>query len=249
MDHDKVSEDYLPLVYNLTPPTDDIMDNDMNILWSNNIEFPRFSNGFHRWIHVNKDKTEIYNEFNGKKRVYLVVNPFETTMFDYDKDINHITNKFFDTTKNPKIMSRGFYKLWECCFYTDLIDLSEKSFVSAHIAEAPGSFVQATMAYRDKYSKYSKNDKYRAISLYSDSPDIPKIKNQFTDFHANITPNRFIPHQTYSKMIADGSPKKSDGDITDPKTIKLFAKDFEKKANFVTAAKICSSCLRWYNSP
>ena len=48
----------------------------------------------------------------------------------------------------------------------DLIDINNKNFVSAHLAEGPGSFIQATMFYREKYSKYWKDDKYYAITIH-----------------------------------------------------------------------------------
>ena len=60
---------------------------------------------------------------------------------------------YFDSDKKPDILSRAFYKLWELFFMFDLIDLKSKDFVSAHLAEGPGSFIQATMFYRDKFAK------------------------------------------------------------------------------------------------
>src|SRR5205814_1510992 len=35
------------------------------------VDYPKFSLGFNHWIHASKNKTEIFNTFVGKKRVYL----------------------------------------------------------------------------------------------------------------------------------------------------------------------------------
>jgi hypothetical protein len=35
--------------------------------------------------------------------------------------------------------------------YYDLIDVNSKNFVSAHLAEGPGSFIQAVMFYREMF--------------------------------------------------------------------------------------------------
>ena len=40
------------------------------------VPYPQFAKGFFHWIHSGKNKTESFSKFDGKKRVYLVVNGF-----------------------------------------------------------------------------------------------------------------------------------------------------------------------------
>ena len=95
-----------------------------------------------------------------KRKFYYVVNEFEHKIDDYEKDIYNVSKDYFGTKagKKPDILSRAFYKLWEMILMFDLIDLNSKKFVSAHLAEGPGSFIQATMFYREKFSSHYKKD-------------------------------------------------------------------------------------------
>ena len=97
---------------------------------------------------------EIIKQFKDKKKVYLVVNKFERYIDNYDQNIGSMSANYFGLKNGiPDILSRGFYKLWELLFMFDLIHLDQKNFVSAHLAEGPGSFIQATMFFRDKFCK------------------------------------------------------------------------------------------------
>ena len=57
-----------------------------------------------------------------------------------------------------EVLSRAFFKLWEMIVAFKLIPETD-NFRSAHIAEGPGGFIQATMYYRDHFTKQSTNDK------------------------------------------------------------------------------------------
>ncbi len=233
-----VNPDYLPIYNNLINPSKDIFDFDNNVKFSTNIDYPRFALGFQHFIHQSKDKTEILKEFENKKKVYQVLNPFERYIDNYEEDIGKTSKKYFGLGKDkPDILSRGFYKLWEILVIYDLIDLENKNFVSAHLAEGPGSFIQATMFYREKFSKYWKDDKYYAVTLHpeDEGKHVPELEKNFVNFYAKEKPQRFILHKTYPKQIAGGSEDKDNGDITDPKTIVLFGGDMKEKADLITA--------------
>lgn len=239
-DINKVLPDHLPIIYKVPLPKDDIFNHNESPSFSKNIDYPKFSLGFQHYIHQSKTKMEITKEFEGKKKVYYVINKFERYVDDYDADINNISKAYFDVDPKPNILSRAFFKLWELFFMFDLIDLDENNFVSAHLAEGPGSFIQATMFYRDKFAKkgLSKNDKYYAITLHSEDMQkhIPKLEESFTEYYKKEKPARFMLHRTYPKEEARMSKNKDNGDLTDPKTIKLFGGNFTKdKANFITA--------------
>lgn len=238
-------KDYIPFVISLpiTPADPNIFDLNVDMQLSSNIDYPLFSLGFHHYMHLNKNKMEILNEFEGKKKVYLVMNKFERYVDNYPDDIGHYGEKFFDIGENsskgkPDILSRGFYKLWEIFHMFGIIDLNKNGFISAHLAEGPGSFIQATMFFRDKYSKNSKNDKYYAVTLHpeDEGKHVPNLEKSFIDFYEKEKPLRFILHKTYSKQVAGGSKNKDNGDITNPKTINLFGGQIGKdRADLITA--------------
>lgn len=219
---------FLPLVFDISNKDNKITTYDETPEFSQNIDYPKFSLGFHHFNHQSKTKMDITKEFEGKKKVYNVINQFERYVDDYEDSIGNVSQKYFKSQAD--IISRSFYKLWELFFMFDLIDLSEKNFVSAHLSEDSGSFVQATMFYRDQ--KDSKNDKYYTINVNSDH--IPKLNDTFIDVYKKD--KRLIPHKTYSTQEAGGSFKKDNGDLRNLKTIKLFGGNFDKKkANFITA--------------
>ena len=233
---------YAPFVIKIPPTSADnnIFDTEINPVMTSNIDYPLFSLGFHHYIHSNKKKMEILNEFQGKKKVYLVMNEFERYIDNYPEDIGNTSDQYFKITKNklPNILSRGFYKLWEMLNMFDLIDTSNPNFVSAHLAEGPGSFIQATMFFRERYTKSSKNDKYYAVTLHPEDEGghVPDLETTFIKHYSTEKPQRFILHKTYSRAQSGGFPDRDNGDITDPKTIELFGGQMgTDKAHFITA--------------
>ncbi|QKF93757.1 ribosomal RNA methyltransferase domain [Fadolivirus algeromassiliense] len=239
-DINKIPNEYIPIVYKIPQPKDNILNYKESPVFSKNIDYPKFSLGFQHYIHQSKTKMEITKDFEGKKKVYYVINKFERYVDDYESDVNNISKAYFDVDPKPNILSRAFYKLWELFFMFDLIDLNSDNFVSAHLAEGPGSFIQATMFYRDKFAKkgLSKNDKYYAVTLHAEGMQkhIPKLEESFIDYYKKEKPQRFMLHKTYSKDESRMSPDKDNGDLTNIKTIKLFGGNFNKqKANFITA--------------
>lgn len=232
---------YSPCTYKIPQSKTDIFDHAEKPEFSKDIDYPKFSLGFQHFIHQSKTKMEITKEFKDKKKVYYIISQFERNVDDYENDINNISRVYFDIDPKPNILSRAFYKLWELFFMFDIIDLNESEFVSAHLAEGPGSFIQATMFYRDKFAKkgLSKNDKYYAVTLHpSEGVDhhIPKLEDKFVDYYKKEKPLRFVLHKTYSTQEAGASKKKDNGDLTDPKTMRIFGGNFtKKKANLITA--------------
>jgi 23S rRNA U2552 (ribose-2'-O)-methylase RlmE/FtsJ len=234
-----INPDFVPILNRLVDPTKNIFDYENNVEFSSNIDYPRFSYGFQHFIHQSKDKMQIVNDFKGKKKVYLVINNFERYIDEYEEDIGTLTKKYFEIEKlkKPDILSRGFYKLWEILILYDLIDINNKNFVSAHLAEGPGSFIQAVMFYREKFSKHSTSDKYYAVTLHpeDEGKHVPELESNFVKYYEKESPQRFILHKTYPKQIAGGNKKKDNGDITNPKTLLLFGGDMKEKADFITA--------------
>ena len=84
----------------------------------------------------------------------------------------------------------------------NIIPKDSSNFVSAHLAEGPGSFIQATIAYRELFAgEKSKNDKYYGVTLHSeqDEKHVPKLDKSFIDYYKKEKPQRFFQHKTYSK--------------------------------------------------
>lgn len=248
-----IDKSTVPVIVELPKLETNIFDTDQTVIFSTNIDYPRSEYGFHHFIHNNKNKTEKLKVFEGKKRVYLVFNIYERNIDNYDKSINNTSKIFFGTGdktgEKPEILNRGFYKLWEILMMFNLIDTTQDKFVSAHLSEETGAYVQATMFYRDTYCKknVSKNDKYYAVTTHPDDiggkNNIREPEKAFMDYYQKEKPQRFIPHQTYPKKQSGGSKSKDNGDITDPKTLKLFGGQMEEKADLITG----EASLRWVN--
>lgn len=207
---------------------------DINPIFTDEINRPCLKYGFNHFIHITKDKMDIVNEMIDKKYVFYVLNEFERYVDEYDGDINIETNKFLEIDEIP-IMSRGFYKLWEILVRFKLIDIN-KEIKTLHLAEGPGSFIQATILYRDKFKKSkSKNDKYYGITLFpEEGKPTPDIEKKFIKYYDKEKPKRVYIHKTYPKKIADGDKMKDNGDLTDKKTIENLKNEVEE-VDFVTA--------------
>ena len=250
-------EEYVPIIYKLEDNNNKrILDTSNDILFSNNIAYPELSLGFHHFIHQTKDVVgDKINLFENRKKVYLVTSLFEknidTKNNSEDNSINTALKTFIQKSiikKNDyvNVLSRAFLKLWEMIILFDLIPEKE-NFVSSHLAEGPGSFIQATILFRDlqenlKKIKSSKNDKYYAISLHSDNKHL-LIEKEFINYYGKEKPKRLHIFETVSKdEVKRGGGNLSDGDLTLLKTINMFAggvatdtKGFSEDSDLVTA--------------
>ena len=252
-----IFEEYVPIVYKLENNNKKrILDTSNDILFSNNIAYPELNLGFHHYIHQTKDVVgDKINLFENRKKVYLVTSLFEknidTKNNTEDNSINKALKTFIQSSiikKNDygNVLSRAFLKLWEMIILFDLIPEKE-NFVSSHLAEGPGSFIQATILYRDlqenlKKIKSSKNDKYYAISLHSDNKHL-LIEKEFINYYGKEKPRRLHIFETVSKdEVKRGGGSLSDGDLTLLRTINMFAggvssdtKGFSEDSDLVTA--------------
>jgi 23S rRNA U2552 (ribose-2'-O)-methylase RlmE/FtsJ len=204
---------YRPTIYKLPKNKSSIIDIAPDVTFSNNICYARFNLGFNHYIHKNKEeKMETVGKmFKDRKKIYLVTLPFEKNldkkMNDTDISIDTgVTTFIKDTIKSgmPHILNRSYLKLWELIIYFDLIEDSAQ-FSSAHLAEGPGSFVQATIVYRDlqeklKKIKTSKNDKYYVLSMYSDNEHL-QMQKEFTNYYAKESPKRLHVLETINTTL------------------------------------------------
>lgn len=244
------NSDYDPIIVKLPQIKDNILNTEPNVIRSGYQAQPLFKYGFHHYIHATKDKMEILEttpELKGKK-FYLVTNPFEHEIKDYDESISIASNKYFKTDKNkPEILSRAFYKLWEIIMYFELIPETTKKMTIVNLAEGPGSFIQCIMNYRDKFfgSKDTLHDKIYAITIYGNIPTIPQLSANMVNYYTKQKKLQIF--KTYPPDTARKSKEQSDGDLTNIKTINLFKNMVlttdNKHADLITA----DGGLNWNN--
>lgn len=227
---------YKPFITKI-PIVDNILNKKHNIIQNRFENLPLLNLGFHTYIHQNKNKMGDKKLLQSK--FYLVTNKFEHIVNDYSDDLKKYSKKYFNFNKEkPNIISRAFFKLWEIIMYFDLIK-SNNNYLSCHIAEGPGSFVQASMFFREMFfNKESKKDNYCAITLHSNEKSVPQFKKHFMECYSSGKKPKFILHTTYSEEDSLEDNHKDDGDVTNPKTINNFKTTINKTkklADLVTA--------------
>ena len=209
------------------PKVQNIYSSNFNINKSKLISEPLISLGFYYYLHQSKDKMELLNEIENKnKDFYLVLNNFEHKINNYNEDIETETIKFLQLSKQEQILSRAFYKLWEIVSKFNSLNY-ETNIKTVHLAEGPGSFVQATMLYRNKYYKsYSTNDKYCAIKLKKKDDKKLNLNKKKIECLTKENLNKYFQHKT---------TKSDNGDLTKINVINNFVKEVDGKAEFITA--------------
>lgn len=203
-----------------------------NIIFTNIQEKqPNLNLGFNYYYHVVKNKYE-EKEFEEllKKNSKLrnIVNEFEHKIKD-DKykndDIITFLHKYFKLNKKPDILSRALCKMWECLIIYGLIDPKQKTFKSLHLAEGPGSFIQGTILFREKFVK-NREDEYHGVTLFNPSIN---IDNKFIKYYKK---HGYKQYDTIPTKEAMKNPNMSDGDLTKLKTLQLLKKKYGDKVKF-----------------
>ena len=236
-----MSTNYKPFIFKLPNGNSSILkkesDNSKNIVLSQTISYPLFSLGFHSFLHRTKNAMEITQNLETKNKFYYVVNPFEHRINDYKDDLSTLTKNYFKMTKeDPNILSRAFYKMWEIIYYFDLA--SKKDLTYAALAEGPGSFLQAVLKFREKFGYDLNKDKYFGVTIHPEDGKNIEMGKQFMNYYDKNYPNLLNIHKTYPREKAQKLKSRSNGDITEVKTISLFKKEISKSkkyADLVTA--------------
>jgi len=250
---------YNPIIFDLKNIKKiNILKSSNDVIYSNNIAYPEFNLGFNYFIHQAKNKMDQTEKFATRKKVYLVTSLFEKNIdFKEETDdgikFTSIDNgiKNFIKQINPKfpqILNRAFLKLWEILVMFDLIP-NENTFVSSHLAEGPGSFIQATILYREMQAKLGliksfDKDKYYGVTLHSDHEHL-LMQKEFIKYFENEKLDRLNILETKSiqeiKDMYGGSRKYKDtvtnGDLTKMSTINIFggAKGYAEPSDLITA--------------
>jgi len=195
---------------------------------------PLFKYGFYYYIHQTKNKMEIFEKPEFKtKDLHKIVNSFEDIVpqeefvkqFKSDvvkssDDINSFSIKYFQV---DRIISRAFYKLWELLMMYPLIKDGSSDITTIHIAEAPGSFAQSVMCYRNKFFEKKKiqNDRYIVTSIESSK----NTENYIPAFSPDLNNNKHFNIWSYKNS-----------DLTKQEIIDKFIEDHkDKSADLITA--------------
>lgn len=163
MKNNIVISKFIPCILNMqTDSKKSILDGNIEIEFTNIIDYPKCSFGFHHYVHSLKKDIEILKQFENKKKVYLVTNNFEIDIDNYEKTISKETHKFLKLKdKTPQILSLDFYKTWEILFMFELFnnDIPLKT----SVLYDDGSSIQALLLFRENYAKNHKNDEYNIL--------------------------------------------------------------------------------------
>lgn len=184
--------DYPFVVYQVPVDKEDDIEShikkDTTVVISNYVCEPKLEYGFYYFIHRSKEKTRIQSDPRYQNK-YHITNPFEHTVPDYDKDIQKSSEGYFDIPPNT-IISRAFYKFWEVIMCFDILPESG-SIKTAHLAEAPGGFIQAVSFYRNKFHKKdAAKDDYSTISIKpKDEPSKPRRSNPVPNYKTTVLKN------------------------------------------------------------
>lgn len=212
-------DSYYGLLYKLPKSNQDIFKGDPDMDFSSIVEYPKFSLGFHHFIHQNKDKMNITNEYKNKKKVYLVMNKFEPEIDDYDDNIKNKINGII----KKEVIGRSFYKIWEILSLMNLHN--NKSVTTYHLMDN-GTTNQAITCFRSNYGFESKNDTHIIVPF-----TVP-----YFDKHAT-NKTQFKRQQKLSRHKRILSRSKTD-------TYKLYDNNLIKKKGDIIFA---SSGYNWPN--
>lgn len=201
------------------------------VLLSSNITQPSIDMGFHSFLHRTKNSMSITKNLETQNRFYYIVNPFEEVIEDYKDNIANLTKTFLSINNDPEILSRAFYKLWEILYMFDIAN--DKKLTCATLAEGPGGFVQAIIQYRKKYKFDINNDKIFSITIHPEKGKNIMMNKNFMGYYKKTNPNLICPFKTCTKATAKKYTGKSNGDLTEIKTINLFQKEIASKSTGV----------------
>lgn len=155
---------------------------------SSTIDYPKMKYGFQHFYHQTVTKTEKFKDFDGKKRVYNIINFLEPTIDDYSQslsDLLKITNK------------RGIYKMIECISLFGL--LNDKKNTTLNIGSNGYQYAEGIDMYCKKYYPNSTSSHSIFDGQKSDDPSIKTIK-YISNKYSLITINQSIKDK---KIIYD----------------------------------------------
>lgn len=188
-----------------------------------------------------------------KNKIFTSSNWDKHKKFSNDYELIHIPNKRnrTDSIAYYQPLSRSYFKMIELIQDYDLLDNFHSKFKSAHLAEGPGGFMEATFNLINK-KKESTYCQHYGITLYSENKDIPgwnkaydflfKNNNIHISYGEDNTGNLYLPANIlhFSKFVEYGSCEliTADGGFD-------FSVDFNKQEQLSYKLILCEilSCL------
>jgi len=182
-----------PLCVKIEKDNNNILDYDGDYEISSSICLPKFDYGFQHWMHQNKNKDTVIDNFEGKKKVYYILNEFEIVIDNHNESIYDESVKYFNfDTKDFDKENNDFYKLWEIINFFELID-KNNNFSSLSLSDDDSMSYYSISEYRKINNINNKNDKYVVVG---DSKKLP----------SNITNSKSIPTKgEFDLIITDKS--------------------------------------------
>ena len=130
------------------------------------------------------NKSEFFNLQEQKNKIFESKEWDKTKKFSNDYELIHIPNKRSksDSVALYQPLSRSYFKMIEIIKDFNLITKKKESFISSHLAEGPGGFMEAcyNISHKVGFDFYS----HYGITLYSSNKDIPGW-NKALDFIYN----------------------------------------------------------------
>ena len=199
---------------------DDIFESETDIIESKYQNLPLITLGFNSFIKQVREK--MLDKQLKERLFYLVVNNFEHKINDHNDDLENISIKLFKDS-GDKNFERSFFKLWEMIVYFDLINLNDKDFLSSHLCEKDGSFLKATLEYRNKYLK--KDDVKKDHYCVTTKPNNKKLSDIQSECMNKYKSSIF----KYEKSNTDLNDETgNDGGLTNTNNIKEYIKVINK---------------------
>jgi hypothetical protein len=231
---------FQPMIFKLDNGKADILDKnaekDDNIVLSPTINYPLGSLGFHTFIHRTKSAMSITKNLQTKNKFYYIVNPFESTIPNYQDSINNLTKIYLSIKDDiPEIVSRTFYKIWEMLFAFNLADENQMNI--AVISDNTNAVMQAVINYRQKLSSGVSKDKIFNVSIDRTNEKYLESSKQFLGYYEENNPGLIKKAGHKGKEVAD---------ITSVKNISTFKKDIEKSKKFANLV-IAEGSMNWNN--
>ena len=119
---------FKPIVLKLNTENIDISELKQDVTFSKYINKPKLEYGFQYFLWRTKDYMSITDNFTADKP-YRIVNNFEHIIKNYKDDLLNYSSSYLNmSSKEPKILSRAFFKLWEILLYFDLALKKYKSY-------------------------------------------------------------------------------------------------------------------------
>lgn len=149
---------YKQFIVKLDSGKSDILEKESkdNLILSSTINIPLISLGFHSFIHRTKSAMTLTDKLQTKNKFYMIVNPYETIIQNYEDSINKLSKIYFNSKEDkPEYSSNEFYELWEILFLFNIANSKDLS--SAVISDKTDNYIESLSNFREKFVTSNKS--------------------------------------------------------------------------------------------